>query len=45
MMGATCESETSMFSTVAAKLSMALRSPYKDYERLGFSMLLLKSNC
>ncbi len=45
MMGSTCGSETTIFSTVATKLSMALRSPYKDYEMLRFSMSLSKSNC
>jgi len=45
MMGATCKSEATRFSTTIAELGMALKSPYKDYERLGFSMPLSKSNC
>jgi hypothetical protein len=45
MMGATCKSEATRFSTIVVELDMALKSPYKDYERLGFSMPLSKSNC
>ncbi len=45
MMGTTCKSEATRFSTIVVELDMALKSPYKDYERLGFSMPLSKSNC
>ncbi len=41
MMGATCGSESTRFST---KLSLALRSPYTNYERSSFSMSLSKLN-
>ncbi len=45
MIGTTYKSEATRFSAVVAELGMALKSPYKDYERLGFSMSLSKSNC